>query len=393
MSTAQRATISLPDGFEFNEVKPNLTGPAPVTANPPLGAIAPFAGIIFKGNGFNNIFRPQNANSPTPLPVPVPGSDNILELNLTQETLSFSPALGNVPNRGFAQKDLFLNGVPYVQSINDVTFPGQSPAIHFEPGLWLAVPATTDPAINVATYVRQASIPHGVTIQAQGTASGPTAGAPNIPPAIMNPFPIGGVQPPPGTNPPPFTSQIATNQNTARIPQDLTSYIAAGTITQGILNDPNTVLRNHLVGQTILNFTTIAVSTRPSAPLFGGGTDDIAFLLGDNNAPPRNPNADTVMATAVFWVETVQETIIVPVFKPGQPPLAIKGAARPGAPTPVFSVNPPVEVTLPRPINVTFTQIQYSQTVLLNFNTISWPHITVATLIPDGSITVPPSVW
>ena len=26
------------------------------------------------------------------------------------------------------------------------------------------------------------------------------------------------------------------------------------------------------------------------------------------------------------------------------------------------------------------TQLQYSQTVLLNFNTLSWPHITVGTL-------------
>jgi hypothetical protein len=393
MSTTPRATISLPSGFEFNEVKPNLTGPAPATANPPLGAIAPFAGVTFKGNGFNNIFRPQNAGSPTPLPVPVPGSDNILELNLTQETLSFSPALGNVPNRGFAQKDLFLNGVPYVQSINDVTFPGQSPTIHFEPGMWLAVPATTDPAIDQVTYVRQASIPHGVTIQAQGTAIGPTSGSPNIPKANMNPFPIGGVQPAPGSLPRPFDSQTLTNANTARIPQDLTSYNAAGTITQPILDDPNTVLRNHLTGQTILNFTTILIDTRARSPLFGGGTDDIAFLLGDNNSPPHNPNANAIEMFATFWIETVQETIIVPVFKPGQPPLSIRGAARPGAPTPVFSVTPPVEITAPRPIIVTFTQIQYSQTVLLNFNTLSWPHITVATLVPDAGITVPPSVW
>jgi hypothetical protein len=26
------------------------------------------------------------------------------------------------------------------------------------------------------------------------------------------------------------------------------------------------------------------------------------------------------------------------------------------------------------------TQLQYSQTVLLNFNTLSWPHVTVGTL-------------
>jgi hypothetical protein len=391
MSTTQKATIALSEGFEFNEVKPNLTGLIAASPNPPLGAIAPFAGVSFSGTGFNNIFRPQNAGSPTPLPTPQPGSDNILELNLTTETLSFSGALGNVPNRGFAQRDLFVNGVPYVQTINDVTFPGQSPAIHFEPGMWLAVPITQDPAINEITYVRMASIPHGVTIQAQGTATGPTHGAPNIPQVNINPFSIGGAQPPIGNRP--FPSQLATNQNTARQPQDLASYIAAGTITQAILDDPNTVLRNHLAGQTITSFTRIDVSTQPATPPFGGGTDNIAFLLGDNNAPPHNPNANAFKMTATFWIETVEEKIIVPVFKPGQPALSIKGAARPGAPTPVFSVKPPIELLAPRTITVSFTQIQYSQTVNLNFNTLTWPHVSVATLVPDGSIEVPPSAW
>lgn len=401
MAEAQRNIITLAEGFEFNEVKPNLIAPAvagenliaqaaPV-ANPPLDDIAPFADVVFKGTGFNTIFRPQNAGSPTPLPTPVPESDNILELNLTEETLAFSAALGNVPNRGMVQKDLFLNGVPYVQTIKDVTFAGQSPVIHFEPGMWLAVPATANPAINEVTYVRMASIPHGTTIQAQGTTIEKKSGLPNIPQTNINPFPINGVQPPIGNHP--FPSQVATNQKTARFPQDLTSYIAAGEITQAILDDPNTVLRNHLVGQTILEFTTIIISTQPAVPVFGGGTDNIAFLLGDNNNPPQKPNANAVKMNAVFWIETVQETIIVPIFKLGQPPFTVKGAARSGSPTPVFLVHPTIPIPAPRPIKVTFTQIQYSQAVLLNFNTLSWPHVSVATLIPDGPITVPPSVW
>jgi hypothetical protein len=386
MSTPQKATIALSEGFEFNEVKPALTALAPPIPNPPLGAIAPFAGVTFKGTGFNTIFRPQNAGSPTPLPKPVPGSDNILELNLTTETLSFSAALGSIPNRGFAQKDLFLNGVPYVQSINDVTFPGQSPAIHFEPGIWLAVPATQAPPINEVTYARMASIPHGTTIEAQGTAIGPSNPPLNIPQANINPFPIGGVQPPIGTHP--FLSQVATNSGPARIPQDLSSYIAAGTITQAILDDPNTVLRNHLAGQDLVNFTTIIISTQPNAPLFGGGTDNIAFLLGDDNTPPKNPNADAIRMTAVFWIETIQEKIIVPVYKPGRPPHFIKGAPRPGAPTPIFLVKPPTEITAPKTITVNYTQIQYSQTVFLNFNGLTWPHVSVATLVAESPIEV-----
>ncbi|HEV2646683.1 MAG TPA: heme-binding protein [Acidobacteriaceae bacterium] len=391
MSLTQKATIALSEGFEFNEVRPNLTGVLQATLNPPLGAIAPLAGVTFTGTGFNNIFRPQNSTSPTPLPVPQPGSDNILELNLTTETLAFAGALGNVPNRGFAQKDLFLNGIPYVQTINDVTFPGQSPAIHFEPGMWLAVPATANPAINEITYVRQASIPHGVTIQLQGTASALTNGAPTIPPVNINPFSIGGTQPPIGNHP--FASQVAAQHNTPRIPQDLTSYIAAGTITQAILDDPNTVLRNHLIGQTILNFTRIDVTSQPAIPIFGGGTDNIAFLLGDKNTPPTHPNAHAFKCTATFWIETVQEKIIIPVFKPGQPPLSIRGAARATGPTPIFSVTPPAELLVPHVLTTTFTQIQYSQTVNLNFNTLTWPHVSVGTLVPSEPIVVPHTAW
>ena len=52
---------------------------------------------------------------------------------------------------------------------------------------------------------------------------------------------------------------------------------------------------------------------------------------------PDGANADAVSVSAIFWIETLQ----------GQ--------------------------TAP-------TQLHYSQTVLLNFNGISWPHITVATL-------------
>jgi hypothetical protein len=157
---------------------------------PDLGAIASFTGT-FKGTGFNTIFRPQDfAVTPTPLPNPTHGpDDNILELNLTEETLSFSSALGSIPNRGMVQGDVFLNGIPYLQTINDVSDPAQPVGIHFEPGVWLSVPPTTAPAEG-ATLVRMASIPHGTTIEAQGT-SFTVAGGPVIKPVDITPFPIG----------------------------------------------------------------------------------------------------------------------------------------------------------------------------------------------------------
>jgi hypothetical protein len=379
MSDTQLSTALVrPTNFVFGAVS-SMTKPEAVMAVPSLGPLAAFTGT-FRGNGFNTIFRPDNTTTPTVLPTPVT-SDNILELNLTLETLSFSPSLGSVPNRGEVQGDVFLNGVPYLQSISDITVPTQPVGIHFEPGLWMIVPATSNPEEGV-TLTRMASIPHGTTINAQGSFS--TANGPPTTPAVdITPFTIGNP-----SNKIPFQSQTATTQGTARIPQDLTPFIAAGTITQAILSDPNTVLRNHIAKQKITSTTTIVISTNPAAPLFGGGTDNIAFLLGDQVASA--PNADAFQMQAVFWIETVEYTILVPIFKPGQPPLVLAApTGEAGQPVPRFQVAPTVEITAPRQITVSTTQIQYSQEVLLNFNTLSWPHVSVATLVPSDPIPVP----
>jgi hypothetical protein len=380
---ALETAVSLPTGFRINEVSPSAaprTSPAPAAPN--LGPLAAFTGE-FAGAGFNTIFRPDNSFTPTVLPIPV-SSDNILELNLTTETLSFSSPLGAVPNRGLVQGDVFLNGVPYLQAITDVTVPAAPTGIHLEPGLWVIVPTTSDPAEGV-TLARMASIPHGTTIDAQGT-SAIIHGPPTIPSIDITPFTTAG-----GAKIP-FPSQTAVDHGTPRIPQDLTSFIAAGTITQAILTDPNTVLRNHIAGQTITQTTVITVTTSPTQPLFGGGTDNIAFLLGNPTASA--PNAQTLKMNATFWIETVQHVIVVPPFKLGSPPLHIPApAGKPGQPTPVFLVEPPIDIPTPRPITVTSTQIQYSQEVFLNFNGLTWPHVSVATLAPSTAIPVPPSVW
>src|SRR5271170_4932665 len=175
-------------------------------------------------------------------------------------------------------------------------------------------PPTTGPAEGT-TLVRMASIPHGTTIAAQGTSS-TIAGPPTIAAVDITPFTTA-----PPNNKIPFPSQTAAINNTPRIPQNLTSFIAAGTITQAILTDPNTVLRNHIASQTIISTTTIFISTSPAAPLFGGGADNIAFLLGNPTATA--PNAQTRKMTAVFWIETVEYKIWVAIFKYGHRPLII----------------------------------------------------------------------
>ena len=378
------AALLSPSGFKFREVSSLSQFRAALIQAPTLGPLADFAGT-FTGHGFNTIFRPDSKATPTPLPIPVVGSDNVLELNLTSETLSFSKSLGSVPNRGFVQGDVFLNGVPYLQTISDITVPSQPVGIHFEPGLWLAVPATVDPA-EATTVVRMASIPHGTTILAQGTAK-TAPGKPTIPAVDITPFTTA-----PPHNKIPFPSQTATNKDTARIPQDLSSFITHGTITQAILDDPNTILRNHIATQNIVSTTTLLISTAPTAPLFGGGTGNIAFLLG--NAAATAPNAQDVKMTAAFWIETVKHTIVVPVFHLGHPPLVIPAeTGEAGQPVPKFLVNPPVAITTPRSITVESVQIQYSQQVFLNFNTLTWPHISVATLVPSAPIPVPASAF
>jgi hypothetical protein len=381
-----RAHISLPSDFLFGEVRPNhrvVSAPAPP---PPLGPLAAFVGD-WVGNGFNTIFRPDNTVTPTPLPVPVvPAPDHILELNLTSESLSFSKSLGAVPNRGTTpQGDIFLNGVPYLQTITDITTHCETPGIHVEPGLWMIVPPTTVPAEGV-TLIRMASIPHGTTIGAQGTSVS-FVGPPTIKPVRITPFVT-------GSNPLKFISfpsQTVATPGTARIPQDLTSFISAGTITQAMLTDPHTVLRNHISKQKITATTAIIISTDPGLPLFGGGTDNIAHLLGQ--AAATKPNAQALQMTAIFWIETVEEVILVAPGSIGTPFAVQAKPSVPGQRVPTFAGSLPFDLDVPRELTVHFTQIQYTQTVLLNFNGLTWPHVSVNTLVPADDIVVPHSAW
>ncbi len=389
---SERASIQLPGNFRFGEVRPDHKHVIPTGLPPSLGPLVAFVGD-WVGNGFNTIFRPDNSVTPTPLPIvpppPVPPAtvDNILELNLTSESLTFSPSLGSVPNRGTTpQGDIFLNGVPYLQAVNDTTIHGESVGIHVEPGIWMHVPDTEVPPSG-KTIVRMGSIPHGTTIEAQGTSKS-AAGGPDIGAVDITPFVT-------GSNPPTFIkfpSQTAANENTFRIPQDLTGFSVAGTITQAMLDDPNSLLRAHVSKQTILHTTTIGISTAPSVPLFGGGVANIAFLLGQ--AAASKPNAQTTQMSAIFWIETVEVTLPVPRYKVGQPAFLITAQPSvPGQSVPTFSVTPPHDIDVPRDITVTFTQIQYSQLVLLNFAGLTWPHVSVNTLVPADPIVVPASAF
>ncbi|MFO1045319.1 MAG: heme-binding protein [Planctomycetaceae bacterium] len=341
--------------------------PAPAAAEPPLGPLAALIGN-WAGNGFNTIFRPSQ---------PSTGSDNVLELNVTTETLDFSTSLGSIPNRGEVQPDIFLNGVSYLQKVNDVTTPGSTTGIHFEPGIWLSVPATTNPAVNTPTLVRMASIPHGTTILAQGTSTS-VAGPPVIPPLDITPFPIGNP-----ANKIKFPSQTAATPSKFRIPGTLPVKGTTLTVAdwQAMLNDPNSILRKIVAAQKITNTVAISVSTGSASPLVGSGVRDIAFLDGITA-----PNAQVELMTSTFFIETVSVTLDIPAGDPAKPkPVIVSPKVLvPGQPVPRFRVTPKTNKATTK--QVQYKQVQYTQTVNLNFATLTWPHVSIATLVPADVI-------
>jgi hypothetical protein len=162
----------------------------------------------------------------------------------------------------------------------------------------------------------------------QGSAS-PGNGAPVFPIASITPFVIG--QP---NNLIQFPETHLATATTFRTPPADIPHV-----TQALVDNPNTFLANGLVGKNITAFTKLTISTTDlNPPSSGGGTSNVAFLQG----AAGGPNAQTAQMDATFWIEDFVDA---------------HGKAR--------------------------LQLQYSQRVLLNFNTLSWPHISVATLLKD----------
>jgi len=245
------------------------------------------------------------------------------------------------------------------------------------------------------------SIPHGTTTNAQGLAATCAAGAPQIGPRDITPFTIdGGLLKP-------QLSQTVSNENTERLPEDLTLFAQTGTITQDILNNPISILteiNNQLDIQETYTFfvstsDTNPLSSKTSAPAVtvGGGTANIAFLLGAANSQ-LGPNANTVEMDATFWVEIVNAELTVPAGSPASKPLLLQPPLQqPNSPnlppSPTFKVVPPYDITSATIIKVSYTQVQYAQLVYLAFHTLNWPHLSQATLVPTLPLDVPSSAF
>nr|WP_269809482.1 heme-binding protein [Kineosporia rhizophila] len=273
----------------------------------PLGRLADLRGK-WQGTGFNTIWRPHFGGDVA----------HFLELNLTSETLEFQRIAGAIPNRGLVQKDVNMFGLNYLQQITDRNV---GAGLHFEPGIFARVPATSDPKEGV-TVVRMATIPHGTVILAQGdSTSADETPRPEIPKASIVPFTIGDPQ-----------GLIEFEEMDLKTK---TKFRTAGPglkgITQKMVNDPNSVLREAIAGQNITSTIRISTSTKTKA-VRGGGVANTAFLVGDSE-----PNAVAAKVTSTFWLEKLDN-------------------------------------------EARASQLQYTQTVLLDFSGLSWPHVTVATL-------------
>jgi hypothetical protein len=310
-------------GLATPEVQPAEEIESLAAAPDPLGALAGLLGT-WKGHGFNAIWRPHHPAD----------QDRFLELNMTNETLAFTRINGPIPNRGLAMPDINMFGLTYMQQISEAS---TGAGLHIEPGIWAAVPATTDPK-EPASVVRMASIPHGTTILAQGVAQVIQGGPQNIPNNNILPFFIGTPAPANGD----FNSvaQTFTELNLSQPTQF--RFVAPG-VTQDIVKNPNKVLQDalhsSLQGTTMKSRTFLHVATDHSSINAGGGTANTAFLATSGNPP--GGNAKATQAQATFWIETIAGT-------GGQPDKH---------------------------------QLQYTQLVMLDFNGIHWPHVTVGTLV------------
>lgn len=243
-----------------------------------------------------------------------------LELNATHETLEFNAIGGGIPNRGDKERTALLHAVHYLQTVSDCV---THAAIHKEPGLWVRVPKTAESRLE--TYVRQAAIPHGDSLLAQSTSFTTVAKRPTIRPVNSFPFPL--ADPIQGLNADP-----AHPLDAPYIDPYLNDNLPGECLPKGLdaaktIRDPTEVLRAEIEGQKITETDVIVISTRPV-----GGIINIPFVVQNANASQMD---------AIFWIETVK---------------------------------------LARSRKL-FFQLQYVQRVILDFDDVHWPHISVATLI------------
>lgn len=291
-----------------------------------LGPLAELPGT-WVGRGFNLIAVPFFSQV-----------DFNLELNASQETLTFTSIGGPIPDRGSLQQDIFFVGLHYFQQVSDAL---KNTALHVETGMWLNLPGTTQPQENPCV-TRLSTIPHGDSLLAQGSHSS-GGGFTSVDPTDAIPFTLG----PQNQRIPVSDPNILNRYNSAQLPDD-------PDIPPDSQFNPNLVLNKVLADQasqgiTMLQSTTLHADAQPVGGINGTPIvtppENIGGLV---NIPFVNTNATANHFSATFWVEIMQNTD-----------------------------------------GTQFVQLQYTQTALLEFaasiqpgNPVAfWPHISVGTLI------------
>lgn len=245
-------------------------------------------------------------------------------------------------------------------------YPGTNPPLPLPPG------TPNPPAVGIQP----------IELDAAGAV--PAGGQHTVPEININADILVPNQPPlPGPLPPPLPAGSAQSyQSTGPFPDSF----------QGFIDDPNSVLRDAIAGQDILGFIEINLTTDTQSvngvPTLGVGSlfetvNNIPFLGVANQtenpapvplpvppAPPyqpatlaiqpnTTPNAFVYSASATFWIEWVRI-----------------------ADYPVLKTDPGPALKELEPFwpEGTYLQLQYSQLVILIFNNVLWPHVTVGTL-------------
>jgi hypothetical protein len=110
-------------------------------------------------------------------------------------------------------------------------------------------------------------------------------------------------------------------------------------ITQEIVDNPNVLLSEALADGANQGFKILqALTIQVDAAISGADGQTPPGAIGE--IPFLGPNAEVASVSATFWLEQIANST-----------------------------------------GATFLQLQYSQTVMLNFNGLSWPHVTVGTLV------------
>jgi hypothetical protein len=336
-STTAKQALHIEPGLFMNvpaSTKPPASTP-PVTVDTPIvykDAIVRMASIP---HGVTVLMQ-----GPNPGTKPRPGKPDIPHLKPFSTHGNVYPGLSPIPFPG-----------PY---------PGTNPPLPLPPG------TPNPPAVGIQPIELDA---------VAGPPPIPAGGQHTIPEININADVLVPNQPPlPGPLPPPLPAGSPLSyQSSGPFPDHF----------QGFIDDPNSVLREAIEHQEILGHITIHLTTDTLSPdgkpTLGVGSfyetvSNIPFLGVANQTPPNPlpsqpataamqptpiPNAFVYSASATFWIEWVR----IPEY-------------------PIMKADPGLGVRELEPFwpEGSYLQLQYSQLVILIFNNVLWPHVTVGTL-------------